>query len=45
MQRDMGTGTFAYALEGVPKGQRPPQVQIFDPCSCDLAVTVEEQCK
>lgn len=43
MQRDMGQGLSVYLLEGIPRGQRPPQVPTLAPVTAELAVTVEEQ--
>jgi hypothetical protein len=43
MQRDMGGGFGVYLLDGVPKGQRPPQVKTLDPAPPAEVVSVAQQ--
>ena len=43
MQRQAAQGRRAYALGGVPKGEKPPVVDIFDPAEATDVVSVEVQ--
>lgn len=43
MQRQWTQGRRAYVLGGVPKGEKPPVVDIFWPAGAEDVVSVEEQ--
>jgi hypothetical protein len=43
MQRQAEQGRRAYALGGIPKGEKPPVVGIFDPAGAADVVSVEVQ--